>query len=155
MTHPQPKPYSHRKQYFDVVVHHPKVKDCISGRNEDDVMRVFDSLGYELGKDYVRQHPVGDRFVLDFAFVKEQVCVEVDGKDHYSKEAVKIDKKRDRFLYYNNWVVIRVREDKFFGYGASFYKYLIDEVVKERREQWESGRLYPIDILEYKEQDYE
>ncbi len=137
--------------YFDTTIHIQAVKDCISGNNEKMVIEVLDFLGYKLGRDYFRQYPIGCKFVLDFAFVNEQVALEVDGVDHNGKKQKKIDKQRDNFLYDNNWVVIRISDKDFFGYKASFYKFLIKEVVEIRKEQFETGRLYKIDIPEFKE----
>lgn len=144
---------THRQQFFDTAVHHPKVKDCMSGQNELNVIEIFNLWGYKLGKDYVRQHPIGDRFVLDFAFVKEKIAIEVDGKGHLVRKQRKLDRKRDNFLYCNNWVVIRIPDQKFFE-NKSYYKYLIKEVVDARREQYEGGRLYDLDIRAYNEYDY-
>jgi len=141
----------HRQIYFDKTIHIQKIKDCISGNNEQQVIKVFESLDYKLGKDYFRQYPIGCRFVLDFAFVNEQLAIEIDGKSHdFKKQRIK-DKKRDRFLYNNNWVVIRIKDKDFFGYKGLFYKFLIKEIVDIRREQFISGRLYPIDIPDYSE----
>ncbi len=145
-----------RINFFQHAVHHPKVKDCISGKNEDRVIFVLQSLGYELEKDFVRQHPVAERFVLDIAFIKEQVALEVDGEDHKWGKVKKLDRKRDAFLFSNNWISLRIKdEDMFDSYKSSFYKNLIREIVEERRKQWEMGKLYPIDLTEFNENDYE
>lgn len=147
---------TNRQRFFDTSIHHPKVKDCISGKNEDRVLNVLKGMDYVLDVDFVRQYPIGDRFVVDIAFVKEKVAIEVDGIGHEEKRQSKIDKKRDRFFYDNNWVVIRVPDKDFFGSKGSFYKSLIREVVEERRKQYEGGFLGQKDkeIQPYNDNDY-
>lgn len=145
-----------RQRYFDRTVYIKEIKDCISGRNEKKVMKVFDSLGYKLDEDYVRQHPIGERFVLDFAFVELRLAIEVDGVSHNYKKQKKVDRMRDNFLHTNDWVVIRVNEKDFFNvYKMSFYKNLIKQVVTERRIQRQKGNLFHIDIPRFIQTDYE
>jgi very-short-patch-repair endonuclease len=144
-----------RQRFFETSVHKQAVKDCISGENEPRAMMILETLGYVLNKDYVRQHPVGQRFVLDFAFVPEQVGLEIDGKSHDAKQQMKSDSKRDSYLRSNNWVSIRIKDRDMFGYRGSFFKSLIREVVEERRKQWEIGSLFPIDMTRFNENDYE
>ena len=122
-------PNIRRDIYFDITIHINKIKDCISGENEEKVINVFKNLEYQQGIDYERQFPIGNRFVLDFAFPKLKICIEIDGKSHEKKKQIKIDKKRDKFLYDMGWVVIRIPDEKFFGNSGTFYKFLIKEVV--------------------------
>lgn len=107
-------------------------KANIAGKNEEPVMACFDSWGYVLGEDYVRQYPIADMYIVDFAFVPEQIAIEVDGDNHKQEKQRGKDLKRDRYLKFNNWVVIRIPERHFFK-NPSFYRYLIHEVVEERR----------------------
>lgn len=127
----------------------------MSGRNEKPVMQVMESLGYVLDKDFVRQHPVGQRYVIDFAFIPEKIAIEIDGSNHTSKLDKKRDLLRDRYLKTANWVTIRVNEKEFFGYKGSFYKSLIKEMVDERRIQLEKGNLYDIEFKKFNENDYD
>lgn len=109
-------------------------KNSMSGKNELSVIDIFNMWGYKLNEDYFRQYPIGDRYVLDFAFPNEQVAVEVNGDTHYTKKGRKKDKEKERFLLWNNWVLIEIPEKKFFK-NPSFYKYLIHEVIEERRKK--------------------
>jgi len=128
----------------------------MSGKNEIKVLEFLKDIGYVQGVDFVRQHPIGEAFVLDFAFIKEQVALEVDGEDHKEKKQKLKDKSRDTYLHENNWVCIRVNEKDFFDtYKKSFYKSLIKDIVGERREQWEVGTFINIDIPDFKDEDYD
>lgn len=144
-----------RIRFFEKQVHMEEWKKSMSGKNEEDVIKILDSIGYKIGEDYVRQHPIGERFVIDFAFVKEQIALEVDGISHNVKRQKKLDIKRDKYLLSNNWVSLRIKDSELHGYKLSFYKNLIREIVKERREQWNIGTLHNIDIPHYNEKDYE
>ena len=132
-------------------------KDSMSGKNEDFALNfLIQVLGFERDKDFVRQHPIGERFVIDFAFVNEQVAIEIDGPSHNSQRQRKLDDMRDTYLARNGWVTIRIRDsDMRSSSKMRFYKNLIRAVVDERREQWQDGTLYPVDIPNFKQEDYE
>jgi very-short-patch-repair endonuclease len=144
-----------RQTFFATTVHHPKVKNCISGRNETSVMGILKDIGFIIDVDFVRQHPVGEKFVLDFAFIPEQIALEIDGESHESKLQKLKDKRRDSYLRNINWIPIRIKDKELFGYKGSFYKSLVKEIVDERRKQWEIGELFSIDFPNYIDEDYE
>lgn len=144
-----------RSRFFERQVHMKEWKDSMAGKNELRVMDLLKTMGYNLKEHYVRQYPIAQRYVVDIAFVREQVAVEVDDKGHNKKERVRSDKIRDKYLLSANWVTIRVQDSDLFGAKGRFYKYLIDEVVKERHEQYQKGRLVPIDFKRFVESDYE
>jgi very-short-patch-repair endonuclease len=144
-----------RVNFFATIVHKKEWKDSMSGRNEDKVISVLEGIGFKCGVDFVRQHPIGERFVIDIAFINEQVAIEVDGKDHDTSKQRRKDSKRDKYLRDNNWIPIRIKDKEFFGYKGSFYKSLIKMVVSERRKQWTEGLLYEVEIPNYVDEDYE
>lgn len=144
-----------RIHFFTKIVKKEEWKNSLAGENEKDVIRVLEGIGYVNGVDFERQYPIGERFVIDIAFVKEQVAIEVDGNSHKYTKQKQMDKKRDSYLSSNNWVPIRIYDKDFFGYKRSFYKNLIKEIVEERRKQYEIGTLYHIDIPNYRDEDYE
>lgn len=144
-----------RQIFFDKIVKLKSWKDSMSSKNEDLTIKLFDCLGYVLDKDYVRQYPVGETYVLDFAFINEQVAIESDGLSHETKKQKRSDTIRDRYLVSNNWVILRIKEKDLFGYKMSFYKNLIKEIVDERRVQYNNGVLYPVDFKKFNEEDYE
>jgi very-short-patch-repair endonuclease len=145
----------HRIKFFEKQVHDQRWKDSMAGENEKPVIHILEACGYVLGKDFLRQHPIGERFVIDFAFVNEQIAIEVDGKSHEAKNQKRLDRMRDSYLLNNNWVPIRIKDKDIFGWKMSFYKSLIKEVVEERRLQWSKGELYAIDIPNFNQNDYE
>lgn len=142
-----------RARFFDVHVHHENWRKSMAGNNEISVLKILDSLGFIEDLDYCRQYPLAERFVLDFAFVNEQVALEVDGKSHQlNKQKIK-DKRRDKYLRQNGWVPMRINDEELFGYKLSFYKALIKDVVMERRSQYQQGTLCPVDLPTYNELD--
>lgn len=145
-----------RQRFFEKAVHLEKVKDCISGKNEIKVISVLQNLGYVLNTDFVRQYPIAQRYVLDFAFVNEQVALEIDGDSHNSKIQTKKDNIRDRYLRENNWISIRIKDEEMFNtYKFSFYKNLIRDIVDERRQEYNDGDLRKRDFTNYNVKDYE
>ena len=143
-----------RQRFFSETVFLDKFRMAMSGKNEERAISMLQSLGYCIGGDFVRQFPIGERFVIDFAFVNEQVAIEIDGKNHNSKKQKEKDKKRDKYLRSVNWIPIRIKDEEMFGYKSFFYKNIIKEIIHERRAQYEEGLLYPIDIPIYVDQDY-
>ena len=111
----------HRERFFDKTIHIPKVKDCISGINEKKVLADLEYMGYKINKDFVRQHPIGNSLVVDIAFVREQIAIEVDGQSHKNKKQIELDILRDKFLNWHNWCSIRLPEDIYFGQKHSFF----------------------------------
>lgn len=144
-----------RQIFFDRQVKMKKWQDSMAGKNEEEAVKILDTLGYKLGEDYVRQYPIGERFVIDFAFVNERIALEIDGDSHLSVKQKKKDKQRDSYLYRNGWIPLRMFDWDLTGYKGSFYKSLIKEIVDERRKQFEGGFLYDIDIPNYKDGDYD
>lgn len=146
---------SQRARFFDKQVHMDVWKQSMAGENEEAVIKILDALGYKEQVDYKRQHPVGLRFVIDFAFVNEQVALEVDGRSHLDKKQKQFDTKRDKYLFENGWVSIRLKDSELFGFKRSMYKNLIREVVEERRDQYNKGMLYPLDFNSFIPEDYD
>lgn len=48
------------------------------------------------------------KYFLDFAIIDKKIDVELDGDQHYRKESIEHDKKRDQFLNDNGWVIYRM-----------------------------------------------
>lgn len=121
-----------RFHFFDKQVHMKEWRDSMSGENEEIVIEMLESWGYKENQDYVRQFPVGSKYVCDFAFLEERVVLEVDGNNHKNIKQIRKDDKRDRFFYRNGWAVIRMTDEQLTK-APSFFKNLIKEVIDERR----------------------
>src|SRR5688500_12587057 len=59
------------------------------------------------GTKFRRQHPIGP-YVVDFACLSKQLVVEVDGPQHQQVEQVEFDSKRDAYLRYLGYRVLRI-----------------------------------------------
>lgn len=121
-----------RQRFFSTQVNMPVWKENLTGNNEEFIKECLDALGYRIDIDYERQYPVLDRYVLDFAFIEEKIAIEIDGAYHRIKRNIVKDEIRDKKLRANDWVVLRIPEKKFKENGT-YWKYLIYEVVTERR----------------------
>lgn len=146
---------TYRALFFDKQVYMDVWKEAMAGKNEEKVISTLEGLGYKLGTDFERQYPIAERYVIDIAFPKEKVALEVDGNNHREARQKNKDKIRDRYLREHKWVTIRIPDNEFFGFKGSYYKWLIKEVLDERREQYQNGDLYDIDFTRFKESDYE
>ena len=144
-----------RARFFDRCIPNQKIKDCLAGENEKKVIELLSLVDFKIDKDYFRQYPIAERYVLDFAFPNEQFAIEVDGKTHLLEKQKRKDKIRDSYLRTHNWVTLRIQEKELFGYKLSYYKSLIKIIVYERRKQYKKGNLYPIEFTTFNENDYE
>lgn len=65
-------------------------------------------------KNYIREYPMGI-YSLDFAWVEEKKCIEIDGEQHQRfLEYKKRDKRKDQYLKENGWLVLRISWKKMF-----------------------------------------
>jgi very-short-patch-repair endonuclease len=51
-------------------------------------------------------------YKIDIAEPALQVAAEVDGQSHLAKERIAQDVKKDEFLEYEGWIVVRVRNEE-------------------------------------------
>lgn len=67
--------------------------------------------GYKENQDFKHLYTIGETsHILDFAFIKENLNVEVDGEPWHEKcRKPEEDEKRDNFLISNGWKVLRVK----------------------------------------------
>jgi len=66
-------------------------------------------LGWDKKYSIVRELSVFP-FFIDFAFVNENVAIEIDGSQHLLPDRKERDEKKDRLLIENGWTVIRISE---------------------------------------------
>lgn len=142
-------------RFFEKQVYMPEWKNSMSGKNEERCLSLLKLLGYEVGKDFVRQHPILEIRVVDFCFLNERVVIEIDGYSHNNKRQRNKDSKTDSFLRSNGWDVLRIKDNDLFGEKGSFWKNIIKEVISEKREAYNEGRLFEIECKKtYDENDY-
>jgi very-short-patch-repair endonuclease len=56
---------------------------------------------------FEREYRMGKWFI-DFAFIKEKIALEIDGKQHSYINRKQKDKEKDNYLQQNGWKVIRI-----------------------------------------------
>ena len=77
----------------------------LRSRMTDAEQKLWRELRFEqLGVKFRRQHPIGD-YVIDFACIKERLCIEVDGAQH-AQQAL-YDERRTGFLKQQGYRVLR------------------------------------------------
>ena len=59
--------------------------------------------------NYKEDYPIKN-YLLDFAWPEKQICIEMDGEQHYiDKKRYRSDKKKDKLLFKLGWKVLRIR----------------------------------------------
>lgn len=146
---------NHRAIFFDKQVHMDAWKHSMSGKNESRCLSLLLMLGYKLDEDFVRQHPIFETRVVDFAFVNEMIVIEIDGKSHDAKSQKVHDRKTDEFLRKHGWAILRIKEEALFGERGSFWKNLIRDVIEDRRKEFLDGKIFSIEpARSYYSEDY-
>jgi very-short-patch-repair endonuclease len=69
--------------------------------------------GKQLGKKFRRQHSVG-KYILDFYCATDRIAIELDGEKHFTKEGIKYDGERTKYLNGLNIKVIRFENVRVF-----------------------------------------
>ena len=67
-----------------------------------------------MGLHIRKQHPAGP-FIADFACVKAQLLVEVDGETHWREDERRRDARRSAFLEGEGWTILRVWNSEVYG----------------------------------------
>lgn len=68
-------------------------------------------LGWDKKYSIVREFSVFP-FFIDFAFMNENVAVEIDGSQHLLPDRKERDEKKDKLLIENGWTIIRISENE-------------------------------------------
>lgn len=75
---------------------------------ERNLRQALEGRDFTKGVHFAIQYPLRLSFILDFAFPKEKVAIEVDGHFwHSSKKAKKYDSFKDKVLKGRGWEVLR------------------------------------------------
>ncbi len=131
-----------RENYFRDRVHIKEIVEQIIGKDEKPFLDILSSLGFVKDVDFVIQHPLYERYVVDVAFLNEKVVVEIDGEKHKEKRNKVKDEIRDSFLHENGWIVIRCDSTQKDTYKLVYYKNLIKDIVEERRKLFNDGEVF-------------
>lgn len=128
-----------QKNFVDIAIHHPKIIKTISSKQEYEFKNILLSAGFIEGKDYFHQHPfsqsdVGLVAVADFAFLKEKIIIELDGKSHQGKIKREHDQKRDAIFNANKFTIIRIKTPMDSD-QKSYWKIFIKTIINDIREQ--------------------
>lgn len=122
-----------QQTYIDISILNEKVKRCISSPEEYKFKKILNCIGKE-GKDWLHQpafyyEEKGLVAVPDFAFIKQKLIIELDGKIHNNKLKKKRDIERDKVFYHNEYEVIRIHtpipKEK-----EMYWKVYIEETLK-------------------------
>lgn len=68
-------------------------------------------LGWDKKYSIVRELSVFP-FFIDFAFMNENVAIEIDGSQHLLPDRKERDEKKDKLLIENGWTIIRISENE-------------------------------------------
>ncbi|MEJ0028715.1 MAG: DUF559 domain-containing protein [Rhizomicrobium sp.] len=58
------------------------------------------------GFKFRRQHPIGS-YIADFAHIRGQLVIEIDGATHGTDDEIAYDRRRTAFLESQGWTVLR------------------------------------------------
>jgi very-short-patch-repair endonuclease len=86
--------------------------------------------GKILGRRFRRQFSILN-YILDFYCFDEKLAIELDGKQHYTKEGVMIDTERDAFLTAQGITVLRFENGRVFGDLVGVLKEIRDWLEKK------------------------
>lgn len=65
-------------------------------------------------KKYIREHPC-TIYSIDFAWPEKKKAIELDGAQHYRfKEYVERDRRKNKVLELNGWILLRIKWDEMF-----------------------------------------
>lgn len=81
---------------------------CKKSYAEEYVTKILQKNGIIEGQDYefeFRQN----KWFIDFAFVKNKIAIEIDGKQHNYPDRKAKDKEKDSWLIANGWIVYRIQ----------------------------------------------
>lgn len=129
----------HQNQYLDITIKIEGCRDFISSEDEYDFIRDVMHLFGEEEVDWFHQYPyIGEEWgkvlVADFAFPQYNIVIELDGKDHESKQKKEKDAVRDEIFRENGLQVIRIKtpiERDMLPYWISFIHESIELAKKD------------------------
>lgn len=130
-----------QQNFVDKTILHPKIKRCISSPEEYKFKPLLKSIGKE-NADWFHQPAYYDEerglvAIPDFAFPKERLIIELDGKDHRGKKKQR-DIERDMVFNSNEFSVIRIpvpMSDEKMSYWRIYIKETLKILIEEADER--------------------
>lgn len=110
-------------------------KDLVS--NAKELRRNMTKEEKHLWYDFLRGYPIRfsrqkvlGKYIADFYCAEAKLVIELDGREHYTKEAMQYDDERTAFLQQYGLTVIRIPNSKIHSDFHDVCVY-IDDVIKQ------------------------
>ncbi len=75
------------------------------------------------GFKFRRQHLIGD-YIADFAHIRGQLVIEIDGATHGTDDEIEYDRRRTAFLQSQGWTVLRFSNTDVYESVAGIVEFL-------------------------------
>jgi very-short-patch-repair endonuclease len=129
---------------------HQASRECagLGGKNENAVADMLEAEGYGIVQR-TNQYTPRNQFEIDMAIPSNRVAVEWDGAGHFRpifgdkalKRTEEKDKRKNRILVKNGWVVIRCR-DHSTAHSVAFCRRSVDSILNLIRKKLKPGVYY-------------
>ena len=84
-----------------------------------------------LGVHFRRQTPLGP-YIADFLCLKPRIVVELDGSQHYQKDASIYDSQRDAYLQQEGFAVLRFSDREFLTNSPAVLQKILDQIQTQK-----------------------
>lgn len=119
-----------------LLIHSPSstAKARILRKNMTPAEKIFWSLvrANRLGVHFRRQVPFGP-YIIDFLCYSAKLVIELDGSQHFEKEAQEYDRSRDEFCRANGFTVMRFTNREFLSNTDGVMRYIWEYLKKDRK----------------------
>lgn len=84
-----------------------------------------------LGVHFRRQAPLGP-YIVDFLCLKPRIVVELDGSQHYQKDASIYDSERDAYFQQEGFTVLRFNDREFLTNSPAVLQKILDQIQTQK-----------------------
>lgn len=85
----------------------------------------------QLGVHFRRQAPLGP-YIVGFICLKPKIVVELDGSQHYQKDALIYDSEKDAYLQQEGFAVLRFGDREFLTNFRSVLQRIMDQIQTQK-----------------------